>query len=240
MTAARGWLPAGSTAPLASRPWMRPCGSRCWKGSSCQRLSTAAASIRCSGPRPRSSHTHAHPPVPPPAPPQRPPEPSTPTPSTSERPSPPADDPGAQGRRPRPEREGPGGHAPGDGAQRPPGPGAPALTQSRPSAVPGLALAEARCRRPEQPGSAVRTRCVPRPPRAGPLTLLGGATKGPQRRTNPGGWSSDPTDVPCGAENLPRPDLAPLLQPPPPGGLGRAERPPGVTAQAPSGHSWVG
>ncbi|XP_045311498.1 mitogen-activated protein kinase 15 isoform X1 [Leopardus geoffroyi] len=49
----------------------------------------------------------------------------------------------------------------------------------------------------------------------------------------------DPTDVPCGAENLPRPDVVPLLQPPPPGGLGRAERPPGVTAQAPSGHSWV-
>uniref|UniRef100_A0A667HLH7 Mitogen-activated protein kinase 15 n=1 Tax=Lynx canadensis TaxID=61383 RepID=A0A667HLH7_LYNCA len=105
-------------------------------------------------PHPRSPSD----PPPPPPPPQRPPEPSTPTPSTSERPSPPADDPGAQGRRPRPEREGPGGHAPGDGAQRPPGPGAPALTQSRPSAVPGLALAEARCRRPEQPGSAVRTR----------------------------------------------------------------------------------
>uniref|UniRef100_A0A8C8W958 Mitogen-activated protein kinase 15 n=1 Tax=Panthera leo TaxID=9689 RepID=A0A8C8W958_PANLE len=113
------------------------------------------------------------------------------------------------------------------------------LRSSRPSAVPGLALAEARCRRPEQPGSAVRTRCVPRPPGARPLTLLGGATKGPQRRTNPGGWSSDPTDVPCGAENLPRPNVVPLLQPPPPGGLGRAERPPGVTAQAPSGHSWV-
>ncbi|XP_049488760.1 mitogen-activated protein kinase 15 isoform X1 [Panthera uncia] len=59
---------------------------------------------------------------------------------------------------PGPRGKGPGGHAPGDGAQRPPGPGAPAVTQSRPSAVPGLALAEARCRRPEQPGSAVRTR----------------------------------------------------------------------------------
>uniref|UniRef100_A0A8C8W922 Mitogen-activated protein kinase 15 n=1 Tax=Panthera leo TaxID=9689 RepID=A0A8C8W922_PANLE len=47
------------------------------------------------------------------------------------------------------------------------------------------------------------------------------------------------THVPCGAENLPRPNVVPLLQPPPPGGLGRAERPPGVTAQAPSGHSWV-
>ncbi|XP_058555316.1 mitogen-activated protein kinase 15 isoform X1 [Neofelis nebulosa] len=49
----------------------------------------------------------------------------------------------------------------------------------------------------------------------------------------------DPTDIPCGAENLPRPNVVPLLQPPPPGGLGRAERPPGVTAQASSGHSWV-
>lgn len=44
----------------------------------------------------------------------------------------------------------------------------------------------------------------------------------------------------CGAKNLPRQSSAPLLQPPPPGGLGRGERPPGATAEAPSAPSWVG
>ncbi|XP_040481500.1 mitogen-activated protein kinase 15 [Ursus maritimus] len=39
--------------------------------------------------------------------------------------------------------------------------------------------------------------------------------------------------------NLPRQSSAPLLQPPPPGGLGRGERPPGATAEAPSAPSWV-
>uniref|UniRef100_G1LIT7 Mitogen-activated protein kinase 15 n=1 Tax=Ailuropoda melanoleuca TaxID=9646 RepID=G1LIT7_AILME len=47
-------------------------------------------------------------------------------------------------------------------------------------------------------------------------------------------------DMACGAKNLPRQSSAPLLQPPPPGGLGRGERPPGATAEAPSAPSWVG
>ncbi|XP_034524636.1 mitogen-activated protein kinase 15 isoform X3 [Ailuropoda melanoleuca] len=46
-------------------------------------------------------------------------------------------------------------------------------------------------------------------------------------------------DMACGAKNLPRQSSAPLLQPPPPGGLGRGERPPGATAEAPSAPSWV-
>ncbi|CAD7694035.1 unnamed protein product [Nyctereutes procyonoides] len=50
-----------------------------------------------------------------------------------------------------------------------------------------------------------------------------------------------PTDEACGAKNLPRQSSVPLLQPPPPGGPGRGDRPPGAAgaAAAPSAPSWV-
>ncbi|GAB5584307.1 mitogen-activated protein kinase 15 isoform X3 [Prionailurus iriomotensis] len=90
--------------------------------------------------------------------------------------------------------------------------------------------------------SAPRAQARLRSPRAVPQLSPGSPSQKPgaDAQSSLGQQSAhDPTDVPCGAENLPRPDVVPLLQPPPPGGLGRAERPPGVTPQAPSGHSWV-
>ncbi|XP_043457922.1 mitogen-activated protein kinase 15 isoform X2 [Prionailurus bengalensis] len=90
--------------------------------------------------------------------------------------------------------------------------------------------------------SAPRAQARLRSPRAVPQLSPGSPSQKPgaDAQSSLGQQSAhDPTDVPCGAENLPRPDAVPLLQPPPPGGLGRAERPPGVTPQAPSGHSWV-
>ncbi|XP_019290697.1 mitogen-activated protein kinase 15 isoform X4 [Panthera pardus] len=90
--------------------------------------------------------------------------------------------------------------------------------------------------------SAPRAQARLRSPRAVPQLSPGSPSQKPGAvaQSSLGQQSAhDPTDVPCGAENLPRPNVVPLLQPPPPGGLGRAERPPGVTAQAPSGHSWV-
>ncbi|XP_047698823.1 mitogen-activated protein kinase 15 isoform X4 [Prionailurus viverrinus] len=90
--------------------------------------------------------------------------------------------------------------------------------------------------------SAPRAQARLRSPRAVPQLSPGSPSQKPgaDAQSSLGQQSAhDPTDVPCGAENLPRPDVVPLLQPSPPGGLGRAERPPGVTPQAPSGHSWV-
>uniref|UniRef100_A0A667HKX9 Mitogen-activated protein kinase 15 n=1 Tax=Lynx canadensis TaxID=61383 RepID=A0A667HKX9_LYNCA len=78
-----------------------------------------------------------------------------------------------------------------------------------------------------------------RSPRAVPQLSPGSPSQKPGADAQSSLGQQSAHDVPCGAENLPRPDVAPLLQPPPPGGLGRAERPPGVTAQAPSGHSWA-
>ncbi|XP_027471974.1 mitogen-activated protein kinase 15 isoform X3 [Zalophus californianus] len=76
-------------------------------------------------------------------------------------------------------------------------------------------------------------------PRAVPQLPQGSPTQNPGRRrqSSPGHQSAH--DIACGAKNLPRRNSAPLLQPPPPGGPGRGERPPGATAEAPSAPSWV-
>ncbi|XP_070337931.1 mitogen-activated protein kinase 15 isoform X8 [Equus asinus] len=66
------------------------------------------------------------------------------------RPSPPADDPGSQGQQPGPERGGPGG--------RPPAPGTPAQTRSRPPAGLGLARAEPWTQASEWPRLRARAR----------------------------------------------------------------------------------
>ncbi|KAF3822821.1 hypothetical protein GH733_008195 [Mirounga leonina] len=79
-------------------------------------------------------------------------------------------------------------------------------------------------------------------PRAVPQLPPGSPTQNAGRRpqSSLGHQSAhDPTDIACGAKNLPRRNSAPVLQPPPPGGLGRGERPPGATAEAPSAPSWV-
>ncbi|KAM9198214.1 mitogen-activated protein kinase 15 [Dugong dugon] len=46
-------------------------------------------------------------------------------------------------------------------------------------------------------------------------------------------------ETPGGAKNIPRQNVAPLLQPLPPGGLGRGQRLPGVAAKSPPAPSWV-
>ncbi|XP_039110075.1 mitogen-activated protein kinase 15 isoform X1 [Hyaena hyaena] len=79
-------------------------------------------------------------------------------------------------------------------------------------------------------------------PRAAPQLPPGSSSQKSGRRppSHLGHQSAhDPTEVPCGAKNLPRPSAAPLLQPRPPGGLWRAEKPPGETADAPSARSGV-
>ncbi|XP_032271951.1 mitogen-activated protein kinase 15 isoform X2 [Phoca vitulina] len=76
-------------------------------------------------------------------------------------------------------------------------------------------------------------------PRAVPQLPPGSPTQNPGRRpqSSPGHQSAH--DMACGAKNLPWRNSAPLLQPLPPGGLGRGERPPGATVEAPSAPSWV-
>ncbi|XP_030897287.1 mitogen-activated protein kinase 15 isoform X3 [Leptonychotes weddellii] len=76
-------------------------------------------------------------------------------------------------------------------------------------------------------------------PRAVPQLPPGSPTQNPGRRpqSSPGHQSAH--DIACGAKNLPQRNSAPALQPPPPGGLGRGERPPGATAEDPSAPSWV-
>ncbi|XP_045878630.1 mitogen-activated protein kinase 15 isoform X1 [Meles meles] len=67
----------------------------------------------------------------------------------------------------------------------------------------------------------------------------GSPTRNPGRRPQSGPAQRPAPDVVCGAKNLPRQNSAPLLQPPPPRGLGRAGKPPGATPEAPSAPSWV-
>ncbi|XP_004400756.1 PREDICTED: mitogen-activated protein kinase 15 [Odobenus rosmarus divergens] len=76
-------------------------------------------------------------------------------------------------------------------------------------------------------------------PRAVPQLPQGSPTQNPGRRPQSSPGHQPVHDIACGAKNLPRRNSAPLLQPPPPGGLGRGERPPGATAEAPSAPSWV-
>ncbi|XP_059024731.1 mitogen-activated protein kinase 15 isoform X2 [Mustela lutreola] len=71
---------------------------------------------------------------------------------------------------------------------------------------------------------------------AAPPPAPGSSTRNPGRRPQSGPTQRAAPDVACGAKNLPRQNSAPLLQPPPPRGLGRGERPPGATPEAPS---WV-
>ncbi|XP_044930094.1 mitogen-activated protein kinase 15 isoform X2 [Mustela putorius furo] len=75
---------------------------------------------------------------------------------------------------------------------------------------------------------------------AAPPPAPGSSTRNPGRRPQSGPTQRAAPDVACGAKNLPRQNSAPLLQPPPPRGLGRGERPPGATPEAPSAPSWVG
>ncbi|XP_044930095.1 mitogen-activated protein kinase 15 isoform X3 [Mustela putorius furo] len=74
---------------------------------------------------------------------------------------------------------------------------------------------------------------------AAPPPAPGSSTRNPGRRPQSGPTQRAAPDVACGAKNLPRQNSAPLLQPPPPRGLGRGERPPGATPEAPSAPSWV-
>ncbi|XP_027949274.1 mitogen-activated protein kinase 15 [Eumetopias jubatus] len=76
-------------------------------------------------------------------------------------------------------------------------------------------------------------------PRAVPQLPQGSPTQNPGRRRQSSPGHQCAHDIACGAKNLPRRNSAPLLQPPPPGGPGRGERPPGATAEAPSAPSWV-
>ncbi|XP_073749446.1 mitogen-activated protein kinase 15 isoform X3 [Callorhinus ursinus] len=76
-------------------------------------------------------------------------------------------------------------------------------------------------------------------PRAVPQLPQGSPTQNPGRRRQSSPRHQSAHDIACGAKNLPRRNSAPLLQPPPPGGPGRGERPPGATAEAPSAPSWV-
>nr|XP_031295665.1 mitogen-activated protein kinase 15 isoform X2 [Camelus dromedarius] len=76
-------------------------------------------------------------------------------------------------------------------------------------------------------------------PRADPQLPLGSRARilGPRPQSSPG---HDPAhDAPRGAKNLLRQISAPLLQPPPPGGLGRGTSPQGATAGFPLVSSWV-
>ncbi|XP_032172611.1 mitogen-activated protein kinase 15 isoform X10 [Mustela erminea] len=74
---------------------------------------------------------------------------------------------------------------------------------------------------------------------AAPPPAPGSSTRNPGRRPQSGPTQRPAPDVACGAKSLPRQNSAPLLQPPPPRGLGRGERPPGATPEAPSAPSWV-
>uniref|UniRef100_A0A452RBT7 Mitogen-activated protein kinase 15 n=1 Tax=Ursus americanus TaxID=9643 RepID=A0A452RBT7_URSAM len=84
--------------------------------------------------------------------------------------------------------------------------------------------------RPQAP--LLKSRVVPQPAPGSPPQ-----NSGRRPPSSPGHQRAH--GVACGAKNLPRQSSAPLLQPPPPGGLGRGERPPGATAEAPSAPSWV-
>uniref|UniRef100_A0A8C7B019 Mitogen-activated protein kinase 15 n=1 Tax=Neovison vison TaxID=452646 RepID=A0A8C7B019_NEOVI len=74
---------------------------------------------------------------------------------------------------------------------------------------------------------------------AAPPPAPGSPTRNPGRRPQSGPTQRPAPDVACGAKNLPRQNSAPVLQPPPPRGLGRGERPPGATPEPPSAPSWV-
>ncbi|KAI5756979.1 MAPK15 [Gulo gulo luscus] len=76
-------------------------------------------------------------------------------------------------------------------------------------------------------------------PSAAPPPAPGSPTRNPGRRPRSGPAQRPAPDVACGAKNPPRQNSAPLLQPPPPRGLGRGERPAGATPEAPSAPSWV-
>ncbi|XP_072805995.1 mitogen-activated protein kinase 15 isoform X3 [Vicugna pacos] len=76
-------------------------------------------------------------------------------------------------------------------------------------------------------------------PRADPQLPLGSRARilGPRPQSSPG---HDPAhDAPRGAKNLLGQISAPLLQPPPPGGLGRGASPRGATAGFPLASSWA-
>ncbi|XP_032704141.1 mitogen-activated protein kinase 15 isoform X2 [Lontra canadensis] len=76
-------------------------------------------------------------------------------------------------------------------------------------------------------------------PSAAPPPAPGSPTRNPGRRPQSGPAQRPAPDVARGAKNLPRQNSAPLLQPPPPQSLGRGERPPAATPEAPSAPSWV-
>ncbi|XP_025306490.1 mitogen-activated protein kinase 15 isoform X5 [Canis lupus familiaris] len=78
-------------------------------------------------------------------------------------------------------------------------------------------------------------------PRAIHQLSPGSPAQKPGRRPQSSPGRQGAHDEACGAKNLPRQSSAPLLQPPPPGGPGRGDRPPGAAgaAAAPSAPSWV-
>ncbi|CAK7289581.1 Mitogen-activated protein kinase 15 [Vulpes lagopus] len=75
-------------------------------------------------------------------------------------------------------------------------------------------------------------------PRAIRQPSPGSPAQKPGRRPQSGPGRQGALDEACGAKNLPRQSSAPLLQPPPPGGPGRGDRPPGAAGAA-AAPSWV-